>query len=231
MHYSQSQLMPEYHQNPYLGTLDASPQKRPLVGHFATLRRGNHGHHGMGAEAVLSQPDPTTLYGDGGDEGFAQGGVPGMSNGLYPEAMSQVLYGTAVVQNSSSRRKVRRKKSPSPTDGWQGDLGLGAALSQPSEPSMEFPGGRVGGSMRNPAPSRPPSGGRSGSMFGRKGSLTQQEGEEGRISSTNPRRAAPSRPAPRPPPSIVIDAVGAGGNTRQQQATEDELIDWTVSGS
>lgn len=234
MHYSsQSQLMPEYHQNPYQATLDTSPQKRTLVGHFATLRRGNRGTYGMGPEAaMLSQPEPTTLY-EG--VGYAQGGTPGMSGGLYPESMSQVSYGSATVQNSSSRKKVRRKKSPSPSDGRQGELGLREALSQPSEPPMEFPGSRGGGSMRNPAPARPPPEGRpSDNMFGRKGSRTQQDGEErgileARMSSVNPRHAAPTRPAPRPPPSIVIDA-GDGGNL-QQRVTEDELVDWAVSAS
>jgi hypothetical protein len=251
MHSSQSQLMPEYHQNPYLATMDTSPQKRPLLGHFATLRRGHRDNQGMGVEAVLSQPEPSASYGDGSRVGYAQGPADKIEEeeGQYPESLSQQMsyYGSAIVQNTS-RRKLHKKKSPPRDDGaglTVSEVGILGALSQPTEGFTELPGSRGGGSMRHPAPVRPPPGkpppGRPmGGMFGMRGSLTQQDEEHtslGRASSMNPRRPAPARPAPKATPSIVVSRVvpeEAAKEGMQQQATADQeegSVEWTVSGS
>ena len=251
MHYnSQSQLMPEYHENPYLATLDTldtSPKKRTLVSHFATLRRGKRANNSYetGPAAVLSQPEPAAFNGGGAiGLGYGQGGVAGVGGGfgseLYPESRTQMLYGTATVQNSSSRKRSR-KKSPSP-DERQMDPRFMGALSQPTDGFMEFPGTRGGGSMRNPpALTRPPTGGK---MFGRKGSLTQQQEEVGeedhtyfaRTSSMNPRRpapirAAPSRPAPKVPTVVISDTVveEAAANDAERATEEGEAVEWMVS--
>lgn len=245
--------MPEYHQNPYLApATNSSPSKRPLVGHYATLtRRGTRGiGGGGGGVSILSQPEPSFTYGEDmayvqgnnisglselGGGGGGGGGGSGLESELYPGALSQLSYGSAVVQNSASRRRVHHRVSPSPEEGGVGGPNLGGgALSQPADLPTNFYtlGGAGGGSMRNPAPSRPPGGRVRASELGRMTALTQHNEEEQRVSLARTSSVNPRRP-------------GAGGGqgatphhlaettptiTVQVSATSDEPVDWKVRG-
>lgn len=201
MHYgSYSQLMPEYHENPYLTSVSTSPRKHTQQdGSFGTLGEGRYDE--MGAVGVLSQPNPEPMYANpqGGPhvhEGRRFLGVPeehqDFGATLHPE-MEPMSYGTTSIHTSSSRKKRKRSvASASSVERLQDTANFTGALSQPtflfdevtfqpiaSAGPTGFYGGRaLGGSVRQPPMSHYP-----GSMFA-KNSLTQcGEGEGDRYTS------------------------------------------------
>ena len=176
---SQSQLAPEFHQNPYLSTMSSAPPHHQ-VGTFLQPPLINRGM----SPTVLSQP--TDLYGvqeDGSaDTSTAYNfshtqGDQDFGSGLYPAGMGtgQMSYGTTVV-HTSSRRKVSRNKTvsggenPAISKNTNGPL----AMSQPTEDFY----GRGGGSLRYPVPPYPQGRGTGNHHLKKKSLLTQHDVEE-----------------------------------------------------
>ncbi len=249
-HYgSQSQLMPEYHANPYLGGMNISPHRhktpQPPTNPYATLSRSDYPVGG--GRGVLSQPE--TMYEQ--DEGGRGGGMVGDPGGGF------FSYGTATVVTSSRRRRGpkpnKRAREPAEETAY-------GALSQPSDETKFYTGGRGGGSMRNPAPMYPAvgwSGGRG--RFDGRTSLTQyaEEGEEEAGQWEGDRMIQFSRTASRqmggggggagsgngyPPPQALVAAMPHHENSRQKPtivvseangspaaaAEDDRPLEWEV---
>lgn len=187
---SQSQLMPEYHDNPYLATQNVLPVKRPPPVLYGTLPRKGRWME-MGG---LSQPAAVYNPDHGASAAFATGGVPMMGHDygptpLYPN-MGPMSQGPGGVYSASSRKRGKKKTRSVSTDSGEQQVSfdpkLAGALSQPdftipglmsqpiAPPTNVFYGGRGGGSMRHAPPPR--HGGRMyGSMVERANSLTQYD--------------------------------------------------------
>lgn len=231
---SHCQLMPEYHHNPYL-LHPASPQGPTggpsFVEHYVTITRRPRTIHGM-----LSQPDMSHMYmqGEGGRPADMSGGqVEGSA--IYPGGINRgaVQYGSAVVKNTSSHRRMLRKKSVANDGREEAGQFVGMALSQPSDLPMDFYSGRGGGSLRHPIPLRHPAPPRP--MGGPGSGAFSMSQEDFLPPHTTPpvgpyasgHRGPHHNASKAVPPTIVIDGgTGTGGDGK---GTDEATVDWEVS--
>ena len=228
---SQSQLLPEFHHNPYHSTLPTSPPHR--LNRYSTMTGGRSYSTGGGG---FSQP--AFMFGTGThppgasyEDMLREHGKEELGTNMYPKT-GHTLYGTTAIHNTTGRRMFHKTRSSEGS--FENNLAtsthLGrnvekSVMSQPDELPMELYSRKNngGGSSHHRTLSQS-SGGSGGGLLKRK-SMTQLEGRRDlddtrkpftRTTSLNPHHLASAGT------SYKNRAIPSDGNTSDTMSSSAE---------